>query len=78
MVGQALAEKYKAGGFGYGDAKKTLLAKIMEYFGPARQKYQEIFPKKDYVYSVLEEGAKRAKKIASNTLNEAKKRIGYI
>lgn len=75
---KTLAEKYRAGGFGYGDAKKALLAKIMEYFGPARQKYQEIFPKKDFVYSVLEEGAKRAKKVASKTLEEAKKRIGYI
>lgn len=73
-----LAAKYKAGGFGYGDAKKTLLAKLTEYFADARQKYIEIFPKKDYVYGVLEEGSKRAKKVAANTLEVAKKKIGYI
>lgn len=75
---EELAEKYKAGGFGYGDAKKTLLSKLMEYFADARQKYNEILPKKDYVYDVLEDGAKRAKKVAANTLEMAKKKIGYI
>jgi tryptophanyl-tRNA synthetase len=75
---QALAAKYKAGGFGYGDAKKTLLAKLTEHFADARKKYSEIFPKKDYVYSVLEDGAKRAKIVAANTLETAKKKIGYI
>ncbi|MCE2390332.1 MAG: tryptophan--tRNA ligase, partial [Proteobacteria bacterium] len=31
-----LAARFRAGGLGYGDAKKELLAKIGEYFGPAR------------------------------------------
>jgi len=75
---KTLAEKYRKGGFGYGDAKKLLLAKIMDYFGPARKKYQELLPKKDFVYGVLEEGAKKAKLMADRTLNEAKKKIGYL
>ncbi|MBP9770778.1 tryptophan--tRNA ligase [Candidatus Gracilibacteria bacterium] len=75
---QELAAKYKAGGMGYGDAKKTLLSKLMEYFADARTKYNEILPKKDYVYGILEDGAKRAKKVAANTLETAKKKIGYI
>ena len=33
-----LAKKYRAGGFGYGDAKKLLLQKITDYFAPFRQK----------------------------------------
>ncbi len=75
---QELAAKYKAGGMGYGDAKKTLLSKLMEYFADARTKYNELLPKKDYVYGILEDGAKRAKKVAANTLETAKKKIGYI
>ncbi|MCX6735106.1 MAG: tryptophan--tRNA ligase [Candidatus Peregrinibacteria bacterium] len=75
---QELAAKYKAGGMGYGDAKKTLLSKLMEHFAEARTKYNELLPKKDYVYGVLEDGAKRAKKVAANTLETAKKKIGYI
>lgn len=72
-----LAKKYRAGGYGYGDAKKLLLQSISEYFKEARSRYEELAPKKDYVYQVLEEGAKRAKEVASKTLNAAKIKIGY-
>jgi len=73
-----LCDKYKKGGFGYGDSKKLLLAKILEHFAEARKKYQEIYPKKDYIYGILEEGTKKAKNVAGKTLEEAKKRIGYL
>ncbi len=72
-----LAEKYKAGGFGYGDAKKELLGKIMAHFAEAREKYTELIKKPDFVWEILEDGNKRAKKVASQTLDEAKKKIGY-
>lgn len=72
-----LAAKYKKGGFGYGDAKKALLSKILEHFSDARKKYNELLPKKDYVYEILEKGAKKAKLVASATLEIAKKKIGY-
>lgn len=72
-----LNEKYRKGGFGYGESKKLLLAKILEYFADARKKYTEIYPKKDFIYSILEEGAKKARKVASATLASAKKQIGY-
>lgn len=74
---EELSAKYKSGGLGYGDAKKILLNKLLEYFAAARAKYSEILPKKDYVYGVLEEGAKKAKIVASTTLETAKKKIGY-
>jgi tryptophanyl-tRNA synthetase len=74
---KALAAKYKKGGFGFGDAKKALLKKILDYFGPARKKYTKIYKKKDFVHGVLEDGATRARKVAAQTLNEAKKKIGY-
>ncbi len=73
-----LESKYKAGGFGYGDAKKTLLNKILEYFAEAREKHQELFPKQDFVLDVLNEGQKKAKVEAKKTLNKAKEKIGYI
>lgn len=72
-----LEAKYLKGGFGYGDAKKTLLAKILNHFDEAREKYQELYPKKDYVYGVIEEGNKKAKKQAGKTLEEVKKKVGY-
>ncbi len=73
-----LENKYIKGNFGYGDAKKALLEKIMTHFEEAREKYQEIYPKQDYVYGVIAEGNKRAKEQAGKTLNEVKKKIGYL
>ncbi len=73
-----LGLKYKARGFGYGDAKKTLLNKILEYFAEAREKHQELFPKKDFILDVLNEGNKKAKIEAKKTLNKVKEKIGYI
>ncbi len=72
-----LSDKYRNGGFGFGDAKKTLLAKILEHFGEAREKYEKLLPQKDYVYDILTEGAKKAKKVASATLDEVKVKVGY-
>lgn len=73
-----LKEKYLAGGFGYGDSKKMLLAKILETFAAARENYQKLFDKKDYIYGVLEDGAKRASIQASKTFETVKKHIGYL
>ncbi|MDA1060261.1 MAG: tryptophan--tRNA ligase [bacterium] len=74
---EKLAERYKKGGIGYGDSKKLLLEKIFEHFGEARTKYNELFPQKDLVYKILEEGAKKAKIMARKTLDEVKEKIGY-
>lgn len=73
-----LKEKYLAGGFGYGNSKKLLLAKILETFAEARENYEKFLGKKDYIYSVLEEGAKRARVQAGKTLETVKKHIGYL
>ena len=73
-----LESKYKKGGFGYGDAKKLLLEKILTHFKEARKKYTELYPKKAEVKKILEDGAQRARKIASKTLNDAKKKVGYL
>lgn len=71
-----LESKYRKGGFGYGEAKKILLAKILEIFAPARKKRIELESDLSYVSSVLQEGASRAKKVASETLDEVRKKIG--
>lgn len=72
-----MTEKYQAGGFGYGDAKKALLAKILEYFGEAREKRIQLSKNLDYVHDVLREGAQKANATANQTLAEVKEKIGY-
>jgi tryptophanyl-tRNA synthetase len=72
----SLAEKYRAGGFGYGDAKKLLLEKILNHFKPFRQKREELKNNLDYVKSVFDEGAVRAREVASKTKEEVWKATG--
>jgi len=73
-----LSAKYQAGGFGYGEAKKLLLATIHDHFGPARLRHAELIQDKPLLQKTLENGAEKAKALASPTMNTVKKRIGYI
>jgi tryptophanyl-tRNA synthetase len=63
-----LAGRYRAGGIGYGDAKKLLLEKIDQYFGPAREKRKELALRPDDVEDVLRQGAKKARAVAQETM----------
>ncbi len=72
----ALAEKYKAGGYGYGDAKKLLLERILEHFRPFREKRAELMNNLDYVKEVLNKGAEKARRTASATKEEVWDKVG--
>jgi len=72
-----LESKYIKGGFGYGDAKKLLLEKILHHFDSARKKYLSLLSDKKSVEQILNAGAKKAKEQAEKTLSEVKKKIGY-
>ncbi|MDP4008440.1 MAG: tryptophan--tRNA ligase [Candidatus Peregrinibacteria bacterium] len=71
-----LADKYKNGGLGYGEVKKMLLERIMDYFGPYRKKRVELEKNLDYIKSVLNEGADKANEFANKTLEEVKIAVG--
>jgi tryptophanyl-tRNA synthetase len=71
-----LAGRYLAGGIGYGDAKKLLLAKIDQYFGPAREKRKELAARPDYVEDVLRQGAKKARAVAQETMALVRDAVG--
>ncbi|MBT3865077.1 tryptophan--tRNA ligase [Candidatus Peregrinibacteria bacterium] len=74
---KSLAKKYRKGGFGFGDAKKALLELILKHFEEPRKKYDKLTKDPKKIQKILEDGAKKAKKIAEKTLNEAKEKIGY-
>ncbi len=71
-----LRDKYLAGGFGYGDAKKTLLEKFHQYFGPAREKRVALSNDLDYLKEVLRNGSARASKQAKTVMQEVKAATG--
>lgn len=75
---RGLAKKYRAGNFGYGDAKKILFEKVLDYFGEARQRYQKIHSQTDLIRGILEKGQQKAAFFANKTLEKAKKNIGYL
>jgi tryptophanyl-tRNA synthetase len=63
-----LAARYRAGGIGYGDAKKLLLGKINDYFEPFRQRRKQLQADPHYVEDVLCQGAQRARAEARQTM----------
>jgi len=71
-----LAGRYRAGNFGYGTAKKELLAKINEHFGPMREKRAELENNMDFVEEVLRKGAEKARAQTRTTLQAARKAAG--
>lgn len=72
-----LRSKYLAGNFGYGDAKKELLALIMETYKEQRITYDKLMSDEGSLDEVLKSGEAKAAAIASNTLEKVRSRVGY-
>lgn len=72
----ALAARYRAGGMGYGEAKKLLLEKINTYFAPARERRKQLAAHPEEVEAVLRRGAARARAEARQTMNLVREAIG--
>jgi tryptophanyl-tRNA synthetase len=73
---EELAAKYRAGGFGYGAAKKALLAKIDAYFAPARERRKLLVRNPGLVEEALTAGAQRARAVAQVTVRLVRERLG--
>src|SRR5712692_7481964 len=72
----ALAARYRAGGMGYGEAKKMLLEKIDEHFAPARAKRKKLAAQQELVESILRKGAEHARAEARQTMALVRKAVG--
>ena len=72
----ALARRYRAGGLGYGDAKKMLIAKIDETFASARDRRRELQKDPERVEAVLRRGAEKANAVANQTMREVREAVG--
>ncbi len=73
---EEMAANLSAGGYGYGDAKKTLLEVINREFAAAKEKRIELSERIDYIYEVLHEGAKKARHVAGETMSEVRAKVG--
>lgn len=73
-----IAAKYRAGGYGYGHAKKELLGLIDTYFAEAREKRKELVQDLDFVKDVLAEGGKKARARAKTVMDSVYEATGMI
>ena len=72
----ALASRYRAGGMGYGDAKKSLAEVVERVLGPAREKRAALAADPDLVEDVLSRGAGRARAVAREVMAEVRQACG--
>lgn len=63
-----LAEKFRAGGMGYGTAKNILFEKLNSVLSPMRERYEYLMLHPDEIDTMLELGAETARKIANKTM----------
>ena len=73
---RALAERYRAGGMGYGHAKQELFEKIDALLNEPRERYMELQKRPDDVHDILNEGAKKARLVARGTLDRVRLHCG--
>lgn len=73
-----IAEKYRAGGYGYGHAKLELMDLLLDYFAEAREKRKELENDLDYVRDVLTEGGKKARKRAETVMQPIREVTGIV
>ena len=73
---ETLFARAKAGGLGYGEVKKDLLARILEHFAPLRERRATWEQRGHDVEDVLREGAHRARAIGATVLAAARDAAG--
>jgi len=75
---EAIASKYREGGYGYGHAKKELLGMIEDFFAEARARRQELAQRPDYVRDVLRHGAQQARQKAAPIIEAVREATGLV
>jgi len=73
---QALAERYRAGGMGWGHAKAELFEKMNAFIRPMRDEYNRLMDDKGYIESLLSKGEEKARNLAADKLEMLRKAIG--
>lgn len=72
-----MKSKLEAGGYGWGHAKKELFEAIMDRFKNEREEFNRFMQNPDILEARLQEGADKARKVATATLDRVRKTLGY-
>ncbi|MFN3598109.1 MAG: tryptophan--tRNA ligase, partial [Rubricoccaceae bacterium] len=73
-----IAAAYRAGGYGYGHAKKELLALVTDHFAEARERRRVLAERPGYVRDVLAAGAAAARARAAEVLARVREAVGLV
>ncbi len=69
-------QMYDGDGIRYGDLKSSLADAIFAELSPIQEKRKELEANPEYVDKIIEEGNKKAREVAAQTLEEVKKKMG--
>ena len=75
---ETIAEKYRAGEYGYGHAKKELLGLIEGYFEEARERRKTLAEDETYLRDVLQTGGDRARERAEEVMEPIRSATGLF
>ena len=71
-----LSDRYDTPGLKYGDVKKELLSKIIDYFSPFRERREYLSKNIDQVHSLLDLGRDKASKVADEYIKKIRDAMG--
>tara|TARA_B110000116_G_scaffold19859_1_gene15726 strand:+ start:2578 stop:3549 length:972 start_codon:yes stop_codon:yes gene_type:complete len=74
---QEMAAALRAGGYGWGHAKKALVEALVDGFASERTRYNELISNREEIDVSLAQGAERARAVASEVLSRVRGKIGY-
>jgi tryptophanyl-tRNA synthetase len=72
-----MAAKFRAGGYGYGHAKKELLAALLDGFRTERETFARLMADKGAIDAELRAGATKARAVAQPVLQRVRAKLGY-
>ncbi len=74
---QEMAAALRAGGYGWGHAKKALVEALVDGFASERTRYNELISNREEIDVALAQGAESARAVASAVLSRVRGKIGY-
>lgn len=75
---ERFTEQQKNGSIRYAELKKQLAEDLIEHLAEFRSSKKELAKKESYVREVLEDGRNKAAKIAGQTMEEVRKKVGLL
>lgn len=74
---EAMRHNYLRGGYGYGHAKKELLAALLDGYATERQRFAELMADRSELDAQLRIGSEKATAVAQGVLARVRSKVGY-